>query len=54
MESQDSAVPIYYDGSKHMAVAETGQSSDGAAEHAASASEEWRRYIGFNPFGGQE
>jgi hypothetical protein len=54
MEGQNLDAPMYYDGSKHMAVAAAEQSVDGAAEQAQPASEEWRRYIGFNPFGGQE
>ncbi|WP_161793392.1 hypothetical protein [Cohnella kolymensis] len=53
MEGQNSEAPMYYDGSKHMAAAAE-QSVESVEEQAPSASEEWRRYIGFNPFGSQD
>jgi hypothetical protein len=52
MTNQDRAFPNYYDGSPHLDMAE--EISDGFGslrDEEPDAPEEWRRYIGANPFG---
>jgi hypothetical protein len=48
----DSVYPNFFDGSKHLVEQPLSSSSEVASDGPA-APEEWRRYIGVNPYGAE-
>jgi hypothetical protein len=47
----DSVNPNFFDGSKHVVEQSSLPQSEDASDEPAANDEEWRRYIGVNPYG---
>ncbi|WP_313997363.1 hypothetical protein [uncultured Paenibacillus sp.] len=51
MKENDNAFPHYYDGSAPVGADNPERLSETAPEAGTAESDEWRRFIGVNPFG---
>jgi hypothetical protein len=51
MQEGNNGLPIYYDGSAHLVAAVSNELADTNLQEDAADNEDWRRFVGFNPYG---